>query len=166
MKSNRQEPIFRVPERTNARPSFARVCFLSVRLCITRVSSRGILDGPEFLTKYMIGAHICFKMATEGWHLGVIQDVLSEQDTSSHTPSPFGSKQGKVHGRSESWTVVVVLSDVCGNEKRTPKEGSADHGSRDSSFCIRLTSLILDRLTESYFIATMINFILGGAVAK
>ena len=41
--------------------------------------SSSIKNGPTLLTKDMTGAHIYFKMAKEGWQIGVIQDVALEE---------------------------------------------------------------------------------------
>ena len=41
--------------------------------------SSSIRNGPTLLTKDMTGAHIYFKMAKEGWQIGVIQDVALEE---------------------------------------------------------------------------------------
>ena len=40
--------------------------------------SGSIKNGPKLLKKDMAGAHIYFKMATEGWPIGVIQHVAME----------------------------------------------------------------------------------------
>ena len=41
--------------------------------------SSSIRNGPTLLTKEMTGARIYFKMAKEGWQIGVIQDVALEE---------------------------------------------------------------------------------------
>lgn len=47
------------------------------------------MNGPEILTKGMIGEHIYFKMATQGPQLGTMQDVSSEEDPRVHYTVKF-----------------------------------------------------------------------------
>ena len=55
-------------------------------VCHEGYESAGIIrNGPKLLTKDMKDSRICFKMATEGWQLGIIQDV----DTGSNARLPY-----------------------------------------------------------------------------